>query len=64
MGPAKWTYFYLYVILDVFSRYVVGWMVAPRESAELAKQFIEETMRQARDSRRPTHHPCRPRLGS
>ena len=29
-GPAKWNYFYLYVILDVFSRYVVGWMVAPR----------------------------------
>ena len=35
-GHAKWTYFYLYVILDVFSRYVVGWMVAPRETAELA----------------------------
>src|ERR1019366_2912969 len=32
MGPAKWTYFYLYVILDIFSRYVVGWMIAPRES--------------------------------
>jgi putative transposase len=45
LGPAKWTYFYLYVILDVFSRYAVGWMVAPRESAELAKQFIEETIR-------------------
>src|SRR5512143_574145 len=43
-GPAKWTYFYLYVILDVFSRYVAGWMVAPREKAELAKQFIEETI--------------------
>jgi putative transposase len=42
-GPAKWTYFYLYVILDIFSRYVVGWMVAPRESAELAKRLIEET---------------------
>jgi putative transposase len=42
-GPAKWTYFYLYVILDVFSRYVVGWMVAPRESAELASRFIEES---------------------
>jgi len=42
-GPAKWTYFYLYVILDVFSRYVVGWMVAPRESAELAKKLIEES---------------------
>lgn len=45
LGPAKWTYFYLYVILDVFSRYVTGWMVAPREGAELAKQFIEETLR-------------------
>ena len=44
LGPAKWSYFYLYVILDVFSRYVVSWMVAPRENAELAKQFIEETI--------------------
>jgi putative transposase len=44
LGPAKWTYFYLYVILDVFSRYVAGWMVAPREKAELAKQFIAETI--------------------
>jgi putative transposase len=42
-GPAKWTYFYLYVILDIFSRYVVGWMVAPREGAELARKLIEET---------------------
>ena len=42
-GPAKWTYFYLYVILDVFSRYVVGWMVAPRESAELASKLIQES---------------------
>jgi putative transposase len=45
LGPAKWTYFYLSVILDVFSRYVTGWMVAHREGAELAKQFIEETIR-------------------
>ena len=35
-GPAKWTCFHLYVILDIFSRYVVGWMIAPRESAQLA----------------------------
>src|SRR6202162_1657758 len=42
LGPAKWTYFYLYVILDVFSRYVTGWMVAMRESAELAKRLIEQ----------------------
>jgi putative transposase len=43
LGPAKWTYFYLYVILDVFSRYVVGWMVADREGKELARQFIAKT---------------------
>jgi putative transposase len=43
LGPAKWTYFYLYVILDVFSRYVVGWMVAHRESAPLAEKLIRET---------------------
>jgi putative transposase len=43
LGPAKWTYFYLYVILDIFSRYVVGWMVAPRESAALAERLIRDT---------------------
>jgi putative transposase len=42
-GPTKWTYYYLYVILDVFSRYVVGWMISERESAELAEEFIAET---------------------
>jgi putative transposase len=45
LGPAKWTYFYLYVILDIFSRYVVGWMVAYRESAELAQRLIQQTLR-------------------
>ncbi len=43
LGPAKWTYFYLYVILDIFSRYVVGWMVAYREQAVLAERLIAET---------------------
>lgn len=42
-GPAKWVHFHLYVILDVFSRYVVGWMLAPRESAELAEALIAAT---------------------
>ena len=42
-GPVKWSYFYLYVILDVFSRYAVGWMLALRESAALATTLIEET---------------------
>lgn len=44
LGPAKWTYFHLYVILDIFSRYVVGWMLAYRESAGLAKKLIEQTV--------------------
>jgi putative transposase len=43
LGPVKWTYFYLYVILDIFSRYVVGWMVASRESALLAQKLIQES---------------------
>jgi putative transposase len=44
LGPVKWSYFYLYVILDIFSRYVVGWMVASCESAALAQRFIRETI--------------------
>lgn len=42
-GPKKWTYFYLYTILDLYSRYVVGWMVSYRESSELAEALIAET---------------------
>ena len=42
-GPGTWTYYHLYVILDVFSRYVPGWMVATRESAVLAERLISET---------------------
>ena len=44
-GPVKWTYFQLYVILDVFSRYVTGWMVATRESAALAERLIADSVR-------------------
>jgi putative transposase len=43
LGPVKWTYYYLYVILDIFSRYVVGWMVAHAESARLAERLIAAT---------------------
>ena len=43
-GPAKWTYYYLYVILDIFSRCVVGWMVASRESQTLAERLINQTL--------------------
>jgi len=42
-GPVKWTYYYLYVILDIFSRYVVGWMVASRECSRLAQKLIEQS---------------------
>jgi len=45
-GPAKWTHFYLYVILDVFSRYAVGWTVQHRESAEVAKALIAQACEQ------------------
>ena len=41
-GPAKWTWFYLYVILDSYSRYVVGWMVAAREAASLAERLLAD----------------------
>jgi len=47
-GPVKWSYFYLYVIMDIFSRYVTGWMVAHRESAVLAAKLIEETCQKQR----------------
>jgi putative transposase len=57
LGPAKWNYFYLYVILDIFSRYVVGWMVATRESSTLAKKLIAETYhRQRIDASQLTLH--------
>ena len=42
-GPAKWTYYHLYVILDIYSRYAVGWMVATCESAALAEKLIAAT---------------------
>lgn len=43
-GPAKWTYYYLYVIIDIFSRYAVGWLLADRESAELAEKLLADTI--------------------
>jgi len=50
-GPEKWTYYYLYVILDIYSRCVVGWMLAHRESGELARKLIEETIEKEQVSR-------------
>ena len=43
LGPVKWTYFYLYVILDIFSRYAAGWLLAGEENSALAKRLITET---------------------
>ena len=61
-GPAKRTYYHLYVILDIFSRYAVGWMVATRESAGLAEKLIAATCAKAGYRPRAAQHPCRPRL--
>ena len=56
-GPVKWSYFYLYVVMDIFSRYVVGWMVATRENSSLAKTLIGESCAKQRiDSGRLTLH--------
>jgi transposase InsO family protein len=44
-GPVKWTYFYLYVLLDIYSRYAVGWLLADQESAALAEVLVEESCR-------------------
>ena len=43
-GPEKWIYYYLYVILDIYSRYAVGWMLARGERAELSKRLINDTI--------------------
>jgi putative transposase len=43
LGPAKWTYYYLYVIIDIYSRYVPGWMLARAENGRLAEKFLADT---------------------
>ena len=60
-GPAKWTCFHLYVILDIYSRYVVGWLIAHRESAELAEQLIADTLEKENIAPGHPHAPCRSR---
>lgn len=45
-GPQKWTYYYLYTVIDIFSRYVVGWLIADRESSALARALLERTIEQ------------------
>lgn len=44
-GPHKWTYYYLYVVIDIYSRHVVGWMLADRESSQLARALLDDTIR-------------------
>jgi putative transposase len=61
LGPAKWTYFHLYVILDIYSRYVPGWLLATRESAELAERLLGETIGKHGIAPDQTHASCRPR---
>ena len=48
LGPVKWTYYYLYVVLDIFSRYVVGWLLARQEASALAKVLIAESCERQR----------------
>jgi putative transposase len=43
-GPAKWSYYYLYVIIDIYSRYVVGWLIADAESKTLAERLLADTI--------------------
>jgi putative transposase len=51
LGPARWTYYYLYVVLDIYRRYAVGWMLAERESAALAEQLLADTIGKQRVDR-------------
>lgn len=57
-GPHKWTYYYLYVIIDVYSRYIVGWMIAMKESKALATKLIAESC--AKQNVAPTCSRCMP----
>lgn len=50
-GPAKWTYYHLYCIIDIYSRYIVGWMLAPNESASLAEKLLADTIDKQRVNR-------------
>jgi len=43
-GPVKWTYYHLYVVIDIYSRYVPGWLIADRESAALAERLLAQTI--------------------
>ena len=65
-GPQKWTYYHLYVILDIYSRYVVGWMLAHCESADLASRLIRQTVENqgAREDQLTIHSDRGPSMAS
>ncbi len=60
-GPKRGEYYDLYVVLDIFSRYVVAWCVAPTESGELAKELIADAVARHQVAAGPAHHPRRSR---
>ena len=59
-GPVKWTYYYLYVIIDIYSRYVPGWMLARSEICQAGRGPLGRHRDQAGHRPRPAHHPRRP----
>ena len=61
-GPNRGVYYDLYVVIDIFSRYVVAWCVAPIESGELAKELIADAVVRHQVAAGPAHHPRRPGL--
>ena len=61
LGPVKWTYYYLYVLLDIFSRYVVGWLLARQEIGGPGQGADRRELRAPAHRPRPAHHSCRPR---
>ena len=58
-GPAKWNHYYLYVIIDIYSRLVVGWMIASRETGKLAKALMRSVRITRRNMQNQARHLCR-----
>ena len=63
LGPTRWSYFYLYVLLDIFSRYVVGWMVAERENAA-PRRNADRARPASSKASSPRSSPCTPDRGA
>ena len=57
LGPVKWTHYYLYVVIDIYSRYVPGWMLTRAENGSLAEALLTEAItRQGIEDRQLTIH--------